>query len=94
MMFNFGILRFQIEVRRNENGETDIRATLDIEQSHEVKYNLNSMNLQNGTYFVKVNLDENNMQFCPESEELERGMMLAINEAIKELSGNNRLDNH
>jgi hypothetical protein len=94
MMFNFGILRFQIEVRRNENGETDIRATLDIEQSQESKYDLNSMDLQNGTYFVKVNLDKNNMQFCPESEELERGMMLAINEAIKELSGNNRLDNH
>jgi hypothetical protein len=87
-MINFGILRFQIESRVNENSETDIIATLDIEQSEEARFNLNSMNLQNGTYFIKVNLDENNMNFCPIEEELQRGMLLAVNRAISELQGN------
>jgi hypothetical protein len=87
-MINFGILRFQIESRVNESGETNIRAILDIEQSEEARFNLNSMNLQNGTYFIKINLDENNMSFCPIEEELQRGMLLAINRAISELQGN------
>lgn len=78
---------FKIEVRRNEDGETDTRASLDIEQSEEAKYNLNSMNLQNGTYFIKINLYVDNMNFCPKDEELQRGMLLAVNEAVKELSG-------
>jgi hypothetical protein len=88
-MFDFGILRFQIEVRKNEDGEVFIGPILDLQASEQVKNDLNSIDLKEGTYFIKLELNEKSMNFVEKDKELERGVLMAISRALNELRGNN-----